>query len=293
MTDRYGNTARSTLATLTLWREVISFTVQPQSVTADRGERAVFTAQAVGRSTTVTYRWYTKDPGGEFMRSSVTGPEYAFTAYPAADGRQIYCLAQDSYGNTAQSRIVTFTLRKEPVRITAQPVSAVADKGEKISFETAAAGDGLTWQWYYRDRKDDAFRKSTCRAARFTFTALAATDGRQLYCEVTDSAGNTAKTDTVTLTLARPALAVTAWPADRTAERNASVTFSVRATGDGLTYRWYYRDRKMDEFKQSVCRTPDVTFTAVPASNGRQIYCEVSDSAGNTQRSGTVTLSLT
>ena len=175
--------------------------------------------------------------------------------------------------------------------VTGAPRDASAEKGSRVSFTAEAEGDGLTWQWYYQSRTADEYVRSACRKPVWTFTAVPVTNGRQLYCEITDRAGFTVRTEPVTLTVTAP-LAVTVQPVSAEAEKGGKASFTVKASGDGLTYRWYYKARGADDFTPSVCTGPAWTFTAVAAANGRQIYCEVTDAAGNTVRTDTVTLTL-
>ncbi|MBR2716556.1 MAG: leucine-rich repeat domain-containing protein, partial [Oscillospiraceae bacterium] len=282
--------AQSDWVTLTLKKKA-AITVQPESQTAEKGSKATFSVEAVGEG--LTYRWYYKDPkAAAFAPSSCRTASYTFTALAAADGRQLYCVVTDEDGNTARSDTVTFSLLRPALAVTAQPESVTAEKGSKVTFSVQAAGDGLTYRWYYKDANAKTFTQSACRSASYTFTALAATDGRQLRCLVMDAAGNAVQSDTATLTLKPPALAVTAQPESVTAEKGSRVTFAVKAAGDGLSYRWYYKDANAKTFTRSACRSASYTFTALAATDGRQLRCLVMDAAGNVVQSDTATLTL-
>ena len=84
--------------------------------------------------------------------------------------------------------------------VTTQPVSVTvaAGKTAKVSFK--AAGDGLTYTWYFKDAGATSFTKTTAFTGNaYSVTMTEARDGRQVYCVVTDKYGKTAKTSTVTL----------------------------------------------------------------------------------------------
>ena len=110
---------------------------------------------------------------------------------------------------------------------------------------------------------------------------------------VTDAQGNTAETDHVSLTIAHPdGVTIVTQPKDVTgAAPDGRVSFSVKAWGEGLTYQWYYRTPAGNTYP-SVCRKATYAFTARGAYDGREIWCVVSDAAGNEVESDHVTLTL-
>ena len=290
--DSAGIVKKTGTVKLTVVTPPIYISAQPASLTVDKGEKAAFTVKASGEG--LTYQWYYRNAGvTAWTKSAGTAASYSFTALGATDGRELYCEISDENGNTAKTTVVTLRLTAADLAIVTQPKSVQADKGAKATFTVKAEGSGLTYQWYYRNAGVTAWTKSAGTTASYSFTALAATDGRQLYCQVRDAAGNTVKTKTVTLTLNQTALSVTTQPKDLTVEKGAKATFTVKAAGDGLTYRWYYRNAGATAWTKSAGTTASYSFTAVAATDGRQLYCEVGDSAGNTVKTKTVTLTLT
>ena len=266
-------------------------TDQPKSASADAGSKVTFSVQASGEG--LTYQWYYKNKtASTFAKAACTAASYTFTATAALDGRQLYCVVTDQNGDTAKSAAVTLTVNTPKVSFTAQPASVTADKGSKVTFTAKAAGDGVTYQWYYKNKTAGAFTKSACTTASYSFTAVAATDGRQLYCVAADKNGNTAKSDTVTLTVKTPKVSITAQPVSQTADKGSKAAFTVKASGEGLTYQWYYKNKTASTFTKSACTAATYSFTAVAATDGRQLYCLAADKDGNTAKSETVTLTL-
>ena len=79
--------------------------------------------------------------------------------------------------------------------------------------------------------------------------------------------------------------AITGQPKSQTAAEDALVKFTVKATGDDLTYQWYYRTSSSGEWKTSTLDTANAATLKVKdlaSRNGHQYMCEVSNAAGHT-----------
>ncbi len=176
--------------------------------------------------------------------------------------------------------------------ITRQPVNYVGAEGSTATFTVEAQGDGLTYQWWIRNPGEAGFTKSTRRTATYSTTLKAANSGRELYCVITDSHGNSVTTNTVTMSIAA-ALTITQQPVDYVGAEGSTATFTVAAQGEGtLTYQWWIRNPGENEFTPSTRRTATYTTTLKAASNGRELYCVVTDASGNSVTSDVVTMTI-
>lgn len=89
-------------------------------------------------------------------------------------------------------------------------------------------------------------------------------------------------------------LSITSHPANITAKVNDSVSFTVKAQGEGLTYQWYYKKSGQTAWSKWEGKTSaTVTATANSTWNGMQVYCKVTDKSGNTQDSNTSKITIT
>ena len=98
------------------------------------------------------------------------------------------------------SKIVT--LHVKPA-VTAQPKDQTVKAGKKVSFTVEAAGNGLTYQWYYRTPGSDSWKAVTAasgQTANYTLTAASRHNGYLYRCKVSNSAGSV-YTKAVTLTV--------------------------------------------------------------------------------------------
>ena len=88
-------------------------------------------------------------------------------------------------------------------------------------------------------------------------------------------------------------LSITSHPADVTAKAGDSVSFSVKAEGEGLTYQWYYKKAGQNAWNKWGTRTAaTTTATANDTWNGMQVYCKVTDKDGKTSDSNPATITI-
>ncbi len=187
----------------------------------------------------------------------------------------------------------TLNLNCLSVNITAQPKSQSIRLGESVTFSVKASGSGLKYQWYFKKKGQTSFSEWKGRIGRTeTVTPNATWDGIQIYCKITDSKGNSVASDKATVTV-KPAIEITSQPKSQSVKLGESVTFSVKASGSRLKYQWYFKkkgQKSFSEWKGRIGRTETVTPNAT--WNGIQIYCKITDSAGNTVNSATATVKI-
>ena len=100
------------------------------------------------------------------------------------------------------------------IEITQQPVNGVAHEGEPASVTVVAAGEGLTYQWYYKNAGAEEFvHTTTFTGDTYSVEMNADRNGRQIFCRIIDAYGNFVDTDVVTLYIGTP-LQILAQPAD-------------------------------------------------------------------------------
>ena len=279
-------------------QQAITITGQPEDAEVYPCEtaRTSFTAEGEG----LTYQWYGRDPGQtKFWKSDLTGTTYSVKLVKSKIGREVYCVITDKYGNTAKTRTATLNAvypdGYEYPTITTQPVSASADAGETATVTFAASGDGLTYQWYGRNKGQEKFWKSSIKTDTYSVAMNKTRDEREIYCVVTDRFGNTATTDAVTLHMLIPEgyeLKAVEQPTDCTVKKGKTAKATFTVSGDGLKYQWYGKDPGQEKFWKSGIKTATYSVSMIPAKSGRQIYCVVTDNYGNSITSDTVTLSM-
>ena len=177
------------------------------------------------------------------------------------------------------------------LRIIEQPTNGYANLGQLASVTVLAAGDGLKYTWYVKDVSAENFVKSAIKVNKYTVKMTESNVGRQLYCVITDSNGDSLTTDTVTLNLP-PEIKITKQPESFNVPNGAKIETTVEAEGMGLKYTWYVKDVGEDEIKKSSITGRTYFCTMSEKRSGRQLYCVITDKFGNTKTTDTVTFNV-
>jgi len=291
VTDQYGFSVQTETVTLAVDSEII-INEQPESVTVAKGQKAEvsFTAEGLG----LKYEWYFKNADAdEFVKTtSFTGTTYSVVMNESRDGRQVYCVITDKYGVKAQTETVTLSMIPLP-EIIEQPTDVKGKPGETVSVSFVAEGEGLTYEWYYKNAGASKFVKTTTfTGPEYSAQMSQARAGRQIYCVVTDQYGFSVQTETVTLQL-DTGLAITQQPESVTVAKGETAKVSFVAEGEGLTYEWYFKNKGAAAFTKTAAFTgPEYSVQMSAARDGRQIYCVITDEYGATVKTDTVTLNM-
>lgn len=203
------------LALLMLWAMVPAavqaaesgpvITAQPQPDDALIGEVAQVSVEAVGEG--LRYQWYYRDlPDGSLTKSSIKTATYSLTVKPVNVNRELYCVITDASGRQVRTQTVKL-LRPLDVElaITRQPQSAIAAMGEVAAVSVEAAGEGLSYQWYFRNTPGGSLSKSSITSSTYCVTVSKSNYDRLVYCVITDGRGNKVTTETVALRMDPPA----------------------------------------------------------------------------------------
>ena len=288
VTDLYGNSVTSDVATL-LMGNTAKITAQPKSVYAANGAQAKTTLTATGDG--LTYTWYFKNAGSStWSKSSLTGNSYYVTMKSTTKGRQVYCLVKDKYGNSVKSITVTLNMGNLAT-ITKQPTNAAAASGKKITVKISATGDGLTYTWYYKNKGASSYSKSSITTNTYSVTSKTAVNGRKVYCVVKDKYGNSVKSNEVTLYKGKPAK-ITTQPKTVTVANGKQAKVTVKASGDGLKYTWYFKNAGSSTWSKSSLTGNSYYVTMKSTTKNRQVYCVVTDKYGISVKSNVVTLKM-
>ena len=281
ITDIHGITLISDTATL---YADLSITSQPKNASAPVGSYVWTRVNAIGQD--LSYQWYYCEANSDtFIKAKATTPTYECPMTNYTNGRKVYCEITDKDGNIVVSDTVTLSAS---LYIVKQPENASAPIGSDVRIKVTATGQDLSYQWYYCEANSDTFIKAKATYSTYECPMTNYTNGRKVYCEITDKDGNKLTSDTVTLTAD---LNIIKQPENASAPIGSDVRTKVTAIGQDLSYQWYYCEANSDTFIKSKATYSTYECTMTNYSNGRKVYCEITDVNGNVVVSDTVTLS--
>ena len=177
--------------------------------------------------------------------------------------------------------------KSKPPKITAQPKTGYAKMGKQVAVSVSATGDGLTYQWFYKNAGSKTYYRSSIKSSIYYTTMNEKSKDRRVLCYVYDKYGNQVQSKSVYL---REAASVTTQPKTTYAPMGEKVSVSIAASGDGLTYQWYTKNAGDTAYHRSSIKTANYVTTMSAKSKDRRIRCEVYDKYGNMVQSKTVIL---
>ncbi|MBR2549740.1 MAG: immunoglobulin domain-containing protein [Clostridiales bacterium] len=226
------------------------------------------------------------------------GDKVTVTATPASG----YKLSSIKVNGTAISGN-TFTMPAKDVTvqvtfvsslaITSQPKSYTGTAGSTASFSVTATGTGLTYQWQvYSNGTWSDSNATGSKTNKISFNVTNNHNGNKYRCIVKDSSGQKVYSNTATVTVTTP-LAVTKQPVNYTGAAGSTATFSVTATGTGLTYQWQvYSNGAWSNSNATGSKTNKISFKVTNNHNGNKYRCIIKDSNGKKIYSNTAKITV-
>jgi RHS repeat-associated protein len=261
----------SSAATLTIVAAP-TITTQPANVTQCAGTNATFSVTASG--TGLTYQWR---KGGTVINGA-TSASYTISGITSANAGS-YDVVVTNAGGSVTSNAATLALTAATA-ITTQPVSVSKGVGSSATFSVVATGAALTYQW-----RKGSTAISGATSASYTINPIASTHAGSYDVVVTGTCG-AVTSSAATLTIV-PAPTVTTPPANITQCAGTNATFSVTASGTGLTYQWRKGGTAI-----SGATSASYTISGITSSHAGS-YDVVVTNTGGSVTSNAVTLALT
>ena len=212
--------------------------------------------------------------------SQVVSTDTVFTppySYPLYDATAVAAIVQAGAGNVAVDA---------PAPAGSAAITGATSVATGASVTLTAAPTGFTpasYQWRF---KNAAISGAT--SATYTIPAAALTDAGDYSVVIGLAGGNAVVSSPLTLAVtAAPTLpAITTQPASLTVNVGASASFSVTATGTGLTYQW-----KKDTADIAGATSASYTISAAALTDAASYTVVVTNSAGSvTSTAATLTV---
>ena len=229
----------------------VSVVTHPTNNTVCAGSNATFTVTAGGSSP--AYQWQVSTTGvvGPYTNltngvpySGVTTSALLITGATAGMNNYYYrVVLNNACPSTATSNgaSLTVTASSSPV-ITQQPANTPACNGANATFTVAATGATLSYQWQVSTNGGGLFTNIP-GATGTSYTVTGVTPSMNNYQYLVIVTGGCPSTNTTTsnaavLTVNSSNLAITGNPGSQTVCAGANASFTVTASGTGLTYQW-------------------------------------------------------
>jgi len=288
--------ATTTAATLTI-NAAPAVTVNPSNSTICSGNNTSFSVTATGVG--LTYQWKISTDGGTTYNnltntgiySNATTSTLNLTgATSAANGDMYECVVSGTCTPGATTTAATLTINTAPA-VTVNPSNSTICSGNNTSFSVTATGAGLAYQWKistdggttYNNLTNTGIYTNVTTATLNLTGATSAVNGDMYECVVSGTCASSATTTAATLTI-NAAPVVTVNPSNSTICSGTNTSFSVTATGTGLTYQWqvstnggttYTNLSNTGIYTNVTASTLNVTGATV-AVNGYMYVCVVS-----------------
>lgn len=274
-----------------------SITSQPSSAIVCLGGTASFSITATGPS--LVYQWQV-DQGSGFVNlsnvapySGVTTSTLTITGVTMVLSDYVYrCVVSNGCIPNAVSFSVILKVNVPPTIYT-QPVNSAICLGDNSFFAVTASGSSLSYQWQVNTGSGfvnvpaAAPYTGDTTATLYITGATAGMNGYVYQCIITGDCPPAITTTSATLTInAIPA--ITVQPTNATVCEGGSASFSVTATGTGLTYQWQVDQGSgyfnlIDSAVYSGVSTSVVSITgATIGMNGYSYQCVISGACATT-----------
>ncbi len=202
--------------------------------------------------------------------------------------------------NTSTAELLTYSLppaSQRPAPTTPYTSQSQYSTGSNVTVNWAASS-GATSYYINVYRTDPNGSRTSYLSYRYTggtsYTLTSLPEGNyDVYLEACSDVWSS-DVRSCSFTVGGAAFEITNQPRSRTVSVGGSASFTVGATGDGLTYSWRYKAHKGGSWLTVTggssynLRVTNVT----PDMNGWQYFCIVTDGSGETLSSNTVTLTV-
>jgi hypothetical protein len=291
-------TVTSSAVTLTV-NDVPTITGQPANSTICAGTNTSFAATATGAG--INYQWQESTDGGANFNNVTNGGVYSgttsntlnLTGVPVTmNGNKYRLIVNGTCSPAATSVVVTLTVNAVPA-ITTNPSNLTICAGNNATFNVAATGGSLNYQWQestngggtWNNLANGGVYSGVGTATLLISSAPISMNNNQYRVIVTGGCAPAATSTPAILTVAA-ALVISSQPANATLCAGGNTSFAVSITGTVISYQWQESTNGGGTWNNvtnggiySGATTNTLTLTGVTAGmNGNQYRCVVTGS---------------
>ena len=272
-----------------------AITSQPVNQTTC-GSTIQFTSTATG--TGLSYQWQVSNDGGITFTdiTGATASNYPISGPSATLNNNQYHVIVTGCNGSINSSNATLTVNS-PAAISTQPANAAGCEGSSTTITTAATGTGISYQWQVSTDGGITWNNVTgATTATLSISNLTASMNNYKYRVLVSSSAcpGTVTSAAALLTVGNTAV-INTQPTSITVCENTNATFSVNASGSGLTYQWQVSNDGGTTFINIAGATENTySPSSVSSANGNIYHVIVSSACSATGlTSSNVTLNVT
>ena len=227
--------------------DVFSISTQPLNTTTCSGQNATFSVAASGF--TLAYQWQVNTGSGFSnvtnggVYAGATTASLAITGATAAmNGYTYQCLVSDACNPNTYTQVVTLTVNSSPT-ITTAPADYTGCVGGNASFNIAATGSNITYQWQVNTGSgyspiSNGGIYSGATTSTLNITGVTAGMTGYLYRCVLGSAPCSGVLSTGATLTVNTLPAITTQPLNDTVCSGNNAAYTVAASGSNISYQW-------------------------------------------------------
>lgn len=262
----------------------VSITSQPSDQSVASGSNASFSMAATGHGQ-LSYQWY-KNTTALSDTSKYSGSKsttLSIQNITEADASLYWAKVVNKDGKSASSNKAQLSVLG-PAKITVQPANTTLYAGQSGAIYVAASGDQpMTFQWQ-RLNSGTWQNISGATSATLALSSVSSSDAGQYRCTVNNSvAKDTSASAIITV---KDSVKIVSSPQNQTANEGDSVSFSINATGEDLSYEWIKNGQVLVANK-----APTLSFASVKKLDAGTYSCRVYND-GSSVNCGNFTLSI-
>jgi hypothetical protein len=294
---KIGSACDGTISTATVLTVCVpvKITTDPKNDSIVSGDSASFAVAATG--TGATYQWLRQNKGSAAWDSikgvQGQGSSYKFAATGADDGASFKCIVKGECGVVPSASAVLVVCSPVSFTLGKQPSDTSVNVGDTAIFTASATGTGPAYKWQKSTNGGGGWNDiAGATGTTLKFKTQTSDTGFQVQyrCVATGTCGSdTSKIARIGLCF--PASMVTQ-PHDTETVVGKAASFTVEATGTGLTYQWERKKSGETNFS-TISNATGKTYaiTGVSAGDsGTGFRCQITGRCGTPLPSSEVML---
>ena len=314
ITDDAGTSVSSDVVKV-LEAAPLTITKQPQNVTSHIGLKVSFTVEVAGGRSPISYQWQFNAGNNKWYDAENTTTSSgcntnAFTITVSDDefssNYEYRCVITDKRGNSVTSDVVK-VLEAPPLEITKQPVDVTVPAGQKANVSVGVKGGVAPYTYVWQLIRNGAWSpvpniNNYSGLGTNSLTLVTNNVGAvTLRCWIQDAAGKTIESKEATITTTEPPLSASITPTNVPIDLlGKTAHFTVMAIGGHGPYTYNWKTLANIGAKKTWVDVEDSRVVKGQGTNTLsctpnqvktyEYYCIVTDSAGNTVQTETVSV---